>query len=56
MQLYMSFDLLECQNALSMMEECVEKVHIWMTGDFLKLNNDKTEVLFFGSPNLLSNL
>ena len=38
------------------MEECVEKVHIWMTDNFLKLNDDKTEVLFFGSPNLLSKL
>ena len=32
------------------MEECVEKVCIWMTDNFPKLNNDKTEVLFLGSP------
>jgi hypothetical protein len=55
-QLYVSFNLPECQSAMSKMEECVEKVRIWMANNFLKLNEDKTEVLFFGSPNLLSKL
>ena len=56
MQLYMVFDLTECQNALSKMEECVEKVCIWMIDNLLKLNADKTEVLFYCSPNFLSKL
>jgi hypothetical protein len=55
-QLYMSFNLPECQNALSKMENCIEKVRVWMADNFLKLNEEKTEFLFFGSPNLLSKL
>ena len=38
------------------MEECIEKVWAWMADNFLKLNKEKTEVLFIGSPNLLSKL
>ena len=50
----MSFDLPECQDTMKRMEECVELVRGWMAENFLKLNEEKTEVLILGSPNLLS--
>ena len=55
-QLYISFNLPECQDAIAKMEQCIQKVRIWMADNFLKLNEEKTEVLFFGSKNLLSNI
>ena len=55
-QLYISFDLHEHQDVISKMEQCIEKVRTWMADNFLKLNDEKTEVLFFGSKNLIANL
>jgi hypothetical protein len=55
-QIYLSFDLPECDDAMLKMEKCVEMVRSWMAQNFLKLNEDKTEIIFFGSPNHLSKL
>ena len=52
-QLYLSFDVhnnddfLECLNKI---EKCVIKIKSWMTSNMLKLNGDKTEVVFISSP------
>ena len=52
-QLYLSFDIRDhddlCQ-AVSKMQDCVAAVKSWMTTHKLKLNDDKTEVLFLTSP------
>ena len=53
-QLYISFNISEADKAMEKMENCIEKVRIWMAENFLKLNEDKSEFLIFGSPHLLS--
>ena len=53
-QLYLSFNHSESQDAIVKMEKCISQVSSWMSDNFLKLNEDKTEVLFLGSPNFLS--
>jgi hypothetical protein len=55
-QLYISFDVAECQTGMQKMEQCVELVRSWMADNFLKLNEEKTEVLFIQSQHLLSKL
>jgi exonuclease III len=55
-QLYISFDVAECHAGMRNMEQCVELVRSWMADNFLKLNEEKTEVLFLGSQHLLSKL
>ena len=54
MQLNISFKLFQTEMAKVKMEDCIEKVRIWMSHNFLKLNKEKTEFIMFGSPNLLS--
>ena len=53
-QLYISFNHQESQDAIAKMENCISRVSAWMSDNFLKLNEDKTEVMFLGSPHLLS--
>ena len=53
-QLYLSFNHSESQDAIVKMEKCISQVSSWMSENFLKLNEDKTEVMFLGSPNFLS--
>ena len=44
-QLYMSCEVLESEAATFHMEDCVAEVKEWMTTNFLKLNDSKTEVV-----------
>ena len=53
-QLYLSFNISESEAAKVKMEECIAKIRMWMSQNFLKLNEEKTEYIVFGSPNLLS--
>jgi hypothetical protein len=55
-QLYLSFKLNNINSNISLMESAIKEIHTWMTDNFLKLNSDKTELLFFGSRNSLSKL
>ena len=47
-QLYMAFkpsDVISKCDAISRIEACVADIRIWMNDNFLKLNDDKTELL-----------
>lgn len=41
-QLYVEFDL-------SRLEQCIEDIRVWMKHNFLKLNDNKTELIIFGA-------
>lgn len=49
-QLYLTFkkkDIVCQENAIKRLEVCLEDIMIWMKANQLKLNSDKTEVMFF---------
>ena len=51
LQLYVSFrpDPNAASAALQRLEECIEEVGAWMTARSLKLNENKSEFMLFGS-------
>ena len=52
LKLYLSFNFTEAesqQECLNKMQKCVSEVKAWMTENKLKLNDDKTEVMFIAS-------
>ena len=52
-QLYMSFDIQDdkdIQSKILKVQLCVAEIKSWMTRNMLKLNDDKTEILFISSP------
>ena len=57
-QLYSSFDPnQEAANiCISRMEACVEDIRQWMKDNYLKLNDNKTEFILFGSKHNLSKI
>jgi hypothetical protein len=50
-QIYISFNpcQLEAESAIHRLELCISEIRIWMSSNFLKLNDDKTEFIIFGS-------
>lgn len=50
-QLYTSFLPKDSESALERMEECIEEIRQWMGSHFLKLNDEKTEFMLFGTEN-----
>ena len=48
-QLYLPFDPQNSQVAISQMEACIAEIKSWMAANFLKLNDEKTECIMFGS-------
>ena len=54
-QIYVSFNPSQshANNALHSLELCVEEIRNWMSQNFLKLNDDKTEFIVFGSKQQL---
>ena len=42
--------------AVECIEGCVPEIRAWMSSNFLKLNNDKTEVIIFGSAQQLTKI
>ena len=50
-QLYISFNpnQVEANNALHKLESCIAEICDWMSSNFLKLNDDKTEFIVLGS-------
>ena len=42
--------------AVSNIQRCIEDIRIWMKKNFLKLNDDKTEVFVFGSRQQMSKI
>ena len=58
-QLYMAFkpsDVTSKYDALSRIEACVADIRIWMNHNFLKLNDDKTELLIITTHEELSKI
>ena len=53
-QIYLSCGLSEFQTAKSRIERCVQEIRSWMAANFLRLNDDKTEVLVLGTKNAVS--
>lgn len=58
-QLYMAFNP-RCQNSINhavrKIEDCFLKVKAWMSSYFLKLNDDKTEIIIITPPSLSGHL
>ena len=48
-QLYISFNNSDLRNKIDILENCIIDIKQWMKLNFLKLNDDKTEVLLIGS-------
>ena len=57
-QLYISFDpsQAEAECALHKLESCISEIHAWMSSNFLKLNDDKTEFIILGSKHQIAKL
>jgi hypothetical protein len=58
-QVYLSFEISKengAQQAMQKLEECITLVRGWMATNFLKLNDEKTELLILGSPNHLKKM
>jgi len=49
-QLHLSFDPCEAQFAMARLNSCLVDIRAWMADNFLKLNDDKTELLLIGNP------
>jgi hypothetical protein len=49
-QLYLSFKPSESAAATAKLNACLADIRAWMSGNFLKLNDDKTELLLIGNP------
>jgi hypothetical protein len=50
-QLYTSFDPEKSAEAMERLEACIEEIRTWMNDNFLKLNEQKTEFIIFGTQN-----
>ena len=55
-QIYMTFDSSEETSTVARMEHCIEVVRHWMVKHHLKMNDSKTEMIYIGNNNLLSQL
>ena len=55
-QLYISFNTTSSNDALTKMEQCINDIRLWMASNFLKLNDDKTEVMLIGTPSMLNKI
>ena len=55
-QIYFAFKPEDRAIAVDRMEKCIEEVREWMAQNFLKLNDDKTELITLGSRHNLSQL
>ena len=53
MQIYVSFDIKDNpSHQVNRMERCIKDIKMWMAGNHLKLNDNKTEVITFTAPNV----
>ena len=53
-QLYSNFKPSEIDNVLSIVSNCTHDVNNWMRDNYLKMNNDKTELLLCGTSQKLN--
>jgi len=49
-QLYLSFDPSESQAAAAKLDHCLSGIRDWMAANFLKLNDEKTDLVLIGHP------
>ena len=54
-QIYFSIKPTTATESIKRVEDCLSRVHQWMTSNFLKLNSDKTKVLLIGTYQQLAN-
>ena len=55
-QLYLPFDPQNSKFAMKQIEACIAEIKSWMGSNFLKLNDEKTEFILFGSEHDLKAL
>ena len=55
-QIYVFFNVKDASSACSMLEKCICDVKSWMACNFLKLNDEKTEVILIGTKYFKSKL
>lgn len=58
-QLYASLDLNDrdsSKSSLNNLEQCIDELRSWMTHNRLKLNDDKSDVIYIASPHYLKSL
>ena len=55
-QLYVSFDPCDAESAMARLNNCLVDIRDWMAANFLKLNDDKTELLLIGNPKRVSKI
>ena len=55
-QIYLAFDPDSESLSMSKLEDCIADIRKWMSSNYLKLNDDKTELIFLGTSKNLSKL
>ena len=55
-QIYLSCCAKDMQVAKARMENCIADVRTWMASNYLRLNDDKTEIVFIGRKALVSKI
>ena len=55
-QIYISFDINNASDAVSEMENVISQIRSWMATNFLRLSDDKTEIMLLGSSKILPKL
>ena len=53
-QIYLSCSVKNIQQAKQQMEQCIDEIRSWMSSNYLRLNDDKTEIVFIGRKSLVS--
>ena len=53
-QLYISVPAVSCREATERFVYCLERIRDWMASNRLKLNEDKTQIIWLGTRNQLS--
>ena len=55
-QVYLSFDAINEDHAITRLENCLNDVRIWMARNSLKMNESKTDFIIFGSKHSLKSV
>ena len=52
-QIYLPFNLADSEQAILKIQNCIVDIRKWMAANFLRLNDDKTEFMILGTPNMI---